>query len=157
MEHTLMVVALGTLLVVSANAQQVPPAQAEAIIREIQNSHIAGNVPPKEDFDRVLRRDLTAYFCSAQSSDCTVQYEMLRNGPTQSGIAFPKFYVWVRVSDSNAVVQQGAARLAAIERERFEVTDFVGRAEIDRDPTQLQMIFPAALVSTIEAKAKAGR
>lgn len=157
MEHALMAAAVGTLLAVSANAQQVPPAQAETLVRESQNSHIAGNVPPKEDFDRLFGRDLTAYFCSAQSSDCTVQYEMLRNGPTQSGIAFPKFYVWVRVSGSNAVVQQGAARLAAIERERFEVTDFVGRAEIKRDPTQLQIIFPAALVSTIEEKAKAGR
>lgn len=51
MEHALMAVAAGTVLAVSAHAQQVPPAQAEAIIREIQNSHIAGNVPPKEDFD----------------------------------------------------------------------------------------------------------
>lgn len=135
----------------------VPPRQTEAIIREVQRSHVVGNVPPEGEFDRLLRRDLGAYFCSNQHSDCTVQYEMLRDGPTQSGVAYPKFYVWVRIVGPAAVAREGAVRLAAIAQQRFEVTHFVGRGEIKRDPAQLEMIFPAALLSLIESKAEAGK
>ena len=140
------------LVTVSAAAQEIPPAQAESIMRDIQDSHVAGNVPPKEDFNRLLQRDLTAYFRTGEGQEYDVRYEMLRDGPTQSGIAYPKFYVWVRVSDQDTVVREGAAQLAAIGRERFEVTQFIERAEIERDRTQLRMVFPAAVISTIESK-----
>jgi hypothetical protein len=154
-EHVFTVVAMLILLTVQAAAQQIPPEQAEAIIRDLQDSHIGANVPPQDDFNRLLQRDIEAYFRSKSHPNYNVRYEMLRDGPTQSGIAYPKFYVWVRVSDRDTVVREGAAQLAAIARERFEVTHFIERAEIERDRAQLQMVFPAAVVSMIESKIRA--
>ena len=146
------VLAALTLLAVPIGAQEIPPEQAEAIIRDLQNSHIAANVPPREDFGRFLKRDLAAYFRSPQRADYDVQYELLRDGPTQSGVSYPKYYVWVRVTANEIVVREGAVRVAAIARERFEVTHFIERTEFERDRAQLEMVFPAPVVSAIESK-----
>jgi hypothetical protein len=136
----------------AAAAQDVSPEHAEETIRQVQESHIAANVPPKEDFDRFLKRDLAAYLRSSEQHDVQIEYELLRNGPTQSGIAYPKYYVWVRALERGALIRQGAARVAAIERNRFEVTHFLERAEIQKDRSQLQMLFPPPVVSLIEAR-----
>src|SRR5262249_12717365 len=104
------------------------------VISCIENSHIDGNVPPKGEFDRILRRDLESYFESQGHQLVTVEYELLRNGPTQAGIAYPKFYAWVRAHAEDAVLEQGAVRLAAIDRTRFRVTDFISEPDIRASP-----------------------
>lgn len=63
----------------------------ESVIDSIADSHIQANVPSEKDFDNFLKRDLAAYFKDDLKKDVTVEYELLRNAPTQSGIAFPKF------------------------------------------------------------------
>ena len=135
-------------------AQDIPPEKAEEIIREIQESHISANVPPDADFHRILRCDLSAYFSTEAVPNPSVEYELLRDGPTQSGIAYPKFYVWIRVQTSP--VRQGVARLAAIDRERFEVTHFIEQGAIVGDPSQLDALFPAPVAAAIKAKANQG-
>ena len=48
--------------------------------------------------------------------------------------------------------RQGAVRVAAIEKKRFEVTDFVSEEAILKDFDQLYAVFPAAVCETIEGK-----
>ncbi len=122
------------------------------VLREIQRSHIEANVPPLGEFNRLLQRDLNAYFKAKQGKTVQVEYENLRDGPTQSGVAYPKFYVWIRVSESGSVAAQGAVRLAAIERKRFEVTDFIAEQAIRDDPTAIYRVFPAPVCDTIKAR-----
>jgi len=117
-------------------------------IDSIAESHIAANVPPAADFDRLLKRDLKAHF-----NGLTVQYELLRDRPTQSGTAYPKYYLWVRSIEGGKVVLEGAARLAAIERTRFEVTSFLAAEKIRSSPSEIDRIFPAALKKAIVDKA----
>lgn len=136
----------------ASGAQEIPPEKAEAILREIQRSHIEGNVPPKDEFHRLLRRDLVGYFSSPGQPPAEVEYELLRDGPTQSGVSYPKYYVWLRVVQPGVPDRHGAARLAAIQRQRFEVTQFLSEAEIERDPSQLDQVFPAAVAERIRAK-----
>src|SRR5688572_13387656 len=81
----------------------------------IAESHIRGNVPDEKDFDKFLKRDLEKYFKDVKQKTVTVDYELLRKGPTQSGIAFPKFYAWVTVRDGAVVIEQGAIRVAAVD------------------------------------------
>ena len=114
---------------------------------QIQRSHIEGNVPPPEQFDAMLRRDLASYFNTQ-----TLNYELLREGPTQSGVSCPKYYLWVKATRQNETVV-GAVRVAAIEKTRFEVTDFLPSERIRSDPTQVQQLFPTLLVPSILAKA----
>lgn len=61
-----------------------------SMISQIQRSHIEANVPPPADFDRLFRRDLEAYFDRSLGKKSQVQWEMLRDGPTQTGVAYPK-------------------------------------------------------------------
>ena len=110
-----------------------------------QNSHVDGNVPEQTHFHQYLERDLRAYF-QADS----LEYELLRNGPTQVGVSLPKYYLWVRAKDKTGkVTAEGACRVAAIEKKLFEVLQFLDKESISRNPEQVKTIFPAPLVPII--------
>jgi hypothetical protein len=135
---------------VGAQCQGAPPDAIAA-------SHIEVNVPPPGDFDRFLRRDLGAYFGSkGTGGPVSVEYELLRQGPTQSGVAYPKFYAWVKVRESGELLREGAVRLAAIERQRFEITDFLSADDIRRSPDAMTRVFPAPVCERIQAKVGLG-
>lgn len=121
----------------------------------IPRSHVRGNVPSAEQFDGLLRRDLNAYFAKADSTPVQVEYELLRRAPTQVGIAYPKYYAWVRVLEADGDSTQGAVRMAAIDRVRFEVFDFMSSAEILADTARARQTFPRAL--THQLLRRAGR
>jgi hypothetical protein len=78
---------------------------------------------------------------------------MLREGPTQTGIAYPKYYVWVRAQTPQGIVDEGAIRLAAIEKTRFEMTHFLRKAAIQADPAAVERVFPKALADDIRRRA----
>lgn len=119
----------------------------------VAESHIQANVTPQSSFDSILKRDLLSYFIAKGVSAPKVEYVLLRDGPTQTGIAFPKFYAWVRISSGNKLVDEGAARLSAMNRTQFEVTHFLPRNQIVAAPTDAGKIFPAPLVAAIVQKA----
>ncbi len=119
----------------------------------VQLSYIKGNVPSAENFDSFLKRDLKAYFKNDEQKNTLVEYEMLRDGPTQSGVAYPKYYVWVKISSKGIIQNEGAARVAAIDKTKFEITDFLSKAEIRSFPDSVSKIFPAALISKINSLA----
>ena len=120
----------------------------------IAQSHIDANVPPARQFHPLLKRDLEAFFRSAgQRPDIDVGYEVPREGPTQSGVAYPKYYVWVKAQAPQGLVEEGAVRLAAIDRTRFEVTHFLRKADIQADHGTVERIFPKALAEDIRTRA----
>jgi hypothetical protein len=47
---------------------------------------------------------------------------------------------------------RGAVRVAAIEKKRFEITDFVSEEEIRKSPDQIYSVFPAAVCEAIKGK-----
>jgi len=117
-----------------------------------RNSHIENNVPSQAVFDQLLRRDLVEYFRNLTEDEVSVDFEMLREGPTQSGTAYPKFYVWASVKRDASPSERHAVRVAAIERQRFEVTDVLSEVAITQEPSAIYEIFPAAVCKEIEAK-----
>lgn len=119
----------------------------------IRISHVDANVPASAEFDGMLRRDLLSYFQKGAAPTATdVEFTLLRKRPTQSGIAYPKYYLWVQVLDKKIVLEEGAVRVSAIDRVRFEVTDFVPQAVIRSDQRSVEEVFPQALVEEILAK-----
>jgi len=132
----------------------LPIGCASTITRSISQSHVAANEPSKSDFDALLQRDLTKYFGRVSGKGATVQYELLRQGPTQSGISYPKYYLWVKISRSGKLVTEGAVRCAAIDRTRFEVTDYVAKATLLSDFSEAKMVFPAPVCDRIALKMK---
>ena len=119
--------------------------------QDMQRSYIEANVPAQVDFDRLLRRDLSRYFEQSRKQEAVqVEFELLRDGPTQSGASYPKFYAWVRINGGTSVDDRGAVRLAAIERQRFEVTDFVSEREILSGKDRIYHVFPRSVCERIE-------
>jgi hypothetical protein len=117
----------------------------------VANSHIEANVPASGQFSSLLARDLRSYFQAPR-----VDYELLRQGPTQTGISYPKYYLWVKVRNSSgALSSEGAVRVAAIDQIRFEVTNFLPAQEIRAKPTAVEQTFPRPLVESILSHANA--
>ena len=134
----------------ACSAQTPKPMTSEEFIRQMRDSHVDGNVPEKKDFLSFLERDLQAHFADQFGSDCLVDYQFLRKGPTQSGVSLPKYYLWLKVSDSNKENQtEGAARVAAMDKKDFEVLQFFNKKSIQSKPEAMKMTFPAPLVPSI--------
>lgn len=112
-------------------------------------SHVAANVPPPEKFDAILKRDLGAYFEESTGRPVTVEYEFLREGPTQSGLAYPKFYLWVKVYSDGTVIEEGAVRIAAMEKKQIVITDYLRKEEILSNPERTCRIFPKPVCEKI--------
>jgi hypothetical protein len=119
----------------------------------ISESHIRGNVPDEKNFDKVLNRDLAAYFHEYIGKAITVEHELLRKEPTQAGVAFPKFYVWVKIYEKERLVEEGAARLAAVEKNHFDIIQYLSRDEIKLDSEKVYKIFPKTIADKIQEKA----
>jgi len=115
--------------------------------------HVTPNLPASEDFDAELSHTLTSYMCAGYSDKCVCKYELLREGPTQAGLSYPKYYVWAKSIDSGKVTSEGALRLVAQEK-TFHVREYLSKKDILADPSSVDPIFPAALKDKILARAK---
>ena len=125
-----------------------------ALPQDIREETIKANVPNQNEFDTILKRDLIKYFSNANAKTVEVSYELLRNEPTQTGVAYPKFYLWVIVHKNGKATEQGAVRVAAIERREFEITDYLSKEAIQRSPMAVYKIFPRGLCDKILERAK---
>ena len=111
-------------------------------------------MPPSAAFERLLKRDLILYFKSAGTPGVTaVEYKLLREAPTQSGVALPKFYAWVMVFEEGRLATEGAVRLAAVNRSGFDVTSFLTAVQINASPNEVPKVFPRALVPLVLERA----
>ena len=113
------------------------------------NSHVEGNVPEQAQFFQYLERDVKAYL---KCEDVSV--ELLRKKPTQVGLAYPKYYAWVVGKKSGKVATQGAMRIAAIDKEMFEVTHYFTARELRENEELARNTFPKPLVAEVLRRAK---
>jgi hypothetical protein len=52
------------------------------------------DIPEPASFRSILIRDLTKYFAPQYGDDIAVDYQLFRDGPTITGVAYPKYYLW---------------------------------------------------------------
>jgi hypothetical protein len=125
----------------------------EKVFKSIADSHVQGNVPDQDNFDIFIKRDLQTYFDSYyKTSSSTIEYELLRQGPTQTGMAFPKYYLWVKVLKNDKDFGQGAVRVAAVDKSEFRVTDYLTKENIDSNIEQIYQVFPSDVCEKIKTK-----
>jgi hypothetical protein len=139
--------------VLAAGLCLIAPDDAASQASPLQQSHIEAHVPAPADFDAFLERDLGTYFAEYGLTNPRVRFSLLRDGPTQSGVSWPKYYAWVVVASDGSAPVEGAVRLAAIDRVRFNVTDFLTREDLSADPDLAGSVFPAVLVPLIQQRA----
>lgn len=136
-----------------AAEEQQSTAAIERPMAELQASHNADNMPPDASFMTILRRDILAYLAANRLPSKSVDIELLRKGATQSGVSYPKYYVWIHATDEAQHQVAGAMRVAAVDRAQFDVTDFTPAASIRSDPASLASIYPALLIPSIRQHA----
>ncbi len=127
---------------------------AQSPLDAVAQSHIDGNIPDKANFAEFLERDLNAYFSKLICKPVVVDYELLRDGPTQTGISYPKYYAWVKAIEDNQTLSEGAVRLAAIAKKRFEITHFLSIIEMKRNPESVFRVFPRSIGEQIALRLK---
>jgi len=125
------------------------------IAQSISDAHIEDNVPDEKVFKKFLARDIQKYFSTKWNKTIQIEYELLRDAPTQSGVAYPKYYLWVKILDGSTIIEEAAVRIAAINKVRFEIIEHVSKGEIIRDPKKIETIFPAVLCDDIRSRAGA--
>jgi hypothetical protein len=118
----------------------------------IHEGHIEANVPEQDRFSITLARDLNRYFSDKLASQVDVKFQLLRDQPTQAGLAFPKFYAWVTVLSlqSGTKIEEGAVKLTARDKVSFSVTDFVSVDDIKTHHDDLKKIFPSGILGQIQ-------
>ncbi len=79
---------------------------------------------------------------------------MLRDGPTQTGIGYPKFFVWVRVLEGDTVLEEGAVVLAAMDKKEFSVMDYHEAGSLRNSPQTVRDNFPSPIAETILSRMK---
>lgn len=113
------------------------------LIEKVASFYVERDAPAQSDFDKNLKRDLTAYFTELEGEGITVSYEYLREGPTQVGVANPKYYLWVSVYRHQQLIDVGAVRVAAIqENSYFLVLHYFSKSQIRENPEQIDLVFP---------------
>ena len=103
--------------------------------------------------DQRLEQGLSRYFRERERTQVHVEHHYLREGPTITGIAFPKYYLWVQVrdSDGSTLRTEGAVRVADLDSV-VQITHFVPRDTMRSDPTVLDSIFPALVIQTMQSR-----
>jgi len=145
----------GTLLVVAhmvsmhTAVAQKSATEFRAMIRE---SNIRGNVPDPAHFRTFLDRDLRAYFSSKMAEPVSVEYQLLRDEPTQTAFWYPIYFAWVRVRNHKHKLVQGAVKMTAIDKKEFDISDFFSEADIRRDPRVLEKAYPPAACEILRKK-----
>ena len=117
-----------------------------------QNSHTQGNVP--EQFDQLLKRDLITYFQDIYKEVVTVEYELLREIPTQVGVALPKYYIWVKIYSPKVLLDEGAVKVAAVEKTHFTILNYLAIADLKKSPERINQIFPLPVGDKIRSRLK---
>jgi hypothetical protein len=142
-----------SLIAVLSGCAPEPPASSQPSSEAVPASQIDANVPAEADFSRFLIRDCDKYLRSQGYNGDVVSVELLRQGPTQVGTGYPKFYAWLTMTNRGKPVVEGAARLEAMDRKELHVTDFVRKADIKSGKAKLEDIFPATLLADIQTRA----
>jgi cyclopropane fatty-acyl-phospholipid synthase-like methyltransferase len=143
----------GTLLLVAMLLLASASPGCSTVLRSIIGSRSDADVPDDKDFDRILSHDLTEYMTDKSDKDIKVTYEMLRDGPTQSGVALPKFYIWIeKRSVDGTLMEDAAARIAAVGKTHFDIVQYYDRERIKKEPDLIKQVFPAEVAEKIFKK-----
>jgi hypothetical protein len=113
----------------ACNAQTLKENSEKKVMQEIQQSHIDANIPDKNRFDSLLKRDLQKHF-SALYGPINIDWKFLRDGPTQSGVSYPKYYLWLKIKNTDEPISEGAVCVQAVDKERFDITNYIDIKQI---------------------------
>jgi len=119
-----------------------PEMTDEQMAQKLAESHVSGNVPAAKELIPQQTRDLNLYFSSQPGGSATQKFDWLREGPTQVGLSYPKFYVWVQLQDG----REAAVEVAAVNKQKFHVAEVFFATDITKDRRVMDGHMPAPVV-----------
>lgn len=115
-----------------------------------QNTYRARNNPSPENFSKFLERDLDAFFSKKLGKKTHVDYEELPTSITPLMIfGLPRSYYWLKITVDGKSVDQGAACLLGVQRERFVVHKYASITEIRKNPDTIDSTCPSQVRDAI--------
>jgi len=124
----------------AAALQSVGDFSAAAAARQdfmtlAKTTHIAKDSPKPADSSKLLQRDLDDYFKGKVGKAVHVDFEALPC-ETTTGLMFvlPRSYYWVKIVHDGKLIDQGAACLYAVQKERYVVHVYASITEIKKRP-----------------------
>jgi hypothetical protein len=87
-------------------------------------------------------------------TNVAVNYELLRDGPSQAGSAYPKYYAWINILDGSTLLEEGVVRVGAVRKASFYVTHYLTADDIRQSPDSIHEIFADDVCRKIEEKIK---
>ncbi len=99
--------------------------------------------------DNKIKKEVLTYFKIRNDSKVLVA---IVGPPRITGLANPKFYIWLQVKNRNGkIMRDGAGRLSLTEEGmRVSLLDFAGKEELRKSSTLLTSIFPYDAVILIK-------
>ena len=123
----------------------------ERIWNDIARSHVDANVPPPDKFQAMLRRDLALYFQKSKAEKVTVEPDASSWSHAERTLV-PEVLRLGAVRVSGRLREEGAVRLAAVERKRLDVTDYLSATAIRKRPASLEQVFPRPVAARIRQR-----
>jgi hypothetical protein len=124
-------------------------------IRSSQNENVLEGVPDNKTFGPLLIHVLTSCFEDDRFKDLQFKYTFLADHPFQSGIAFPKYYLWVEKYDGSHPIGRGVIEVAAIDQTRLGVVEFVSKKDLATDLEWIKRHYPPEVCKSILQKIEA--
>ena len=115
------------------------------------NSHVGANMPEHEKLHSVIKQGLVEYFKKNYSAT-DLDYQLLRDIPSQVGVSYPKLYAWVEVKGTSPGKLSGAVRLSLREKKYCVVTHFLSSQDIRKNPKSAFFVFPTGLLPKVFSK-----
>ena len=115
------------------------------------NSHVSANMPEHEKLHSVIKHGLVEYFKKNYSAT-DLDYQLLRDIPSQVGVSYPKLYAWVEAKGTNPGKLSGAVRLSLREKKYCVVTHFLSSQDIRKNPKSAFFVFPTGLLPKVFSK-----
>jgi len=123
--------------------------KSDPVLRLNQNESVHEGIPDEKTFEPLLIRVLSSYFEDDRFKNLQFRYMLLADHPFQSGIAFPKYYLWIEKYDGSRFIGQGVMEIAAIDQTRLGVIEFTSKKDLETDREWIKQHYPPEVCQSI--------
>ena len=109
------------------------------------------NVPEKQNFEKEITFELNQKFSKQNGKNLKINWELLADTPVEKQNSYPEYFVWVKMSENNKIVNQGLTKLI-VKDKKFHSISFMNDERIKAVPYDAQREFPSEILKKIKNK-----
>jgi len=109
------------------------------------------NVPEQKDFNNELNAELSRQYSNQNGKILKLNWELIADKPLEKESSYPEYFVWIKMSHNNKVVNQGLVKLI-VKDKKFRSIAFMNDERIRTVPADASREFPAEILEKIKNK-----